>query len=596
MTDQALESLAARLRATPDLLSMLAASAGQFPERPAVILAGTPDDPSPRSVSYGALVDQAGLVARNLQAGGLQAGDGVAILSPATPEAVAVMVGAAAAGVALPLNPLLSPQAMAAQMRLANTKVAFVAARHPVLDYRERLVAALADTPDVKLVIELPLLQSLEASRWTAIQGVWPQKRGALQARATGSPDRAAALFHTGGTTGEPKLAELSARGVTAGAIMSAAALALVADDRLLVALPLFHVGGAVTSTFAALSVGATVIYCGLLGARDPELVRGVWRALARTQASVLVMVPTSLGAIADVPVAGSDLGRLRGVMTGSSALSPRLAEHIEAKLDRPVCQVFGMTELSGICTAQPLDGRRRRPAVGYPAPMLELTIVPGDGQEASGAVVLGGPNLFLGYRTVSGLEGAPQGGRIDSGDLGFLSEDGQLQLTGRRKDIIIRGGHNIDPLMIEDAAYAYPGVGQAAAVAMPDAYAGELPVLYVSLRPGEDVSVPELEDHLRAHISDPVGRPKLVIVLSSLPLTPVGKVARFVLRQAAAERAAKQFLADLPVRGLSCSDTAAKEITVDWRPDATDAEIEDADARLAALGLRLGSPSRPKA
>ncbi|KRB52673.1 AMP-binding protein [Phenylobacterium sp. Root700] len=572
-----------RLSATSDLLEMVRGVARTRANHPAVVFLADPDDPDPRVYTYATLQRQAEAVAEGLKSVELGRDQAVAILSPTTPEALAVLIGASSVGVAFPLNPLLSPQAMAAQMRLACTRAVFVAQEHPDLDHHGRLKTALASTPDIDLVVRLPLTETQDVGLWGTDRGAW--SRWPAPSPRADNGKGAAALFHTGGTTGHPKLAELSARGMVAGAIMSAAALSITSDDRLLIGLPLFHVGGAITSILSTLSAGGTVILCGLLGARSPKLVAGVWRALAQTRATALVLVPTSLGSVVETPINAADLSHLRGVVTGSSALSPVLAARLEAKIGKPVCQVYGMTELSGICTAQPLDGQFRTPAVGRPAPLLELAF---DHDGAVGEVLLGGPNRFLGYRTVQGETAPPSDDPIRSGDLGRLDADGQLHLLGRRKDVIIRGGHNIDPMMIEDAAYSFGGVAQAAAVAMPDTYAGEVPILYVSVKNPSQFVLEDLEDHLRNQIAEPPARPKRIMVLDTLPLTPVGKVARFALRQAAAEIAAWEALDNLSVSNVLCRDTAAKEITVEWQVDADRSAVEIAAEILSHLGLRL--------
>jgi len=587
MTAISTEAISARLDRTPDLLAMLRTSTAQDPYAPAVTFVTDPQDGgAARTLSYRTLLDYAEAIARRLVAFGLQPNEAVAVLSPSTPEALAVLIASAAVGVALPMNPLLSPTSMTAQLTLAKARVAFVCPEHPAIEHRKRFDSALPDCPAVELVIELPLLDGAAPDAWRQIKGVWPSPSHA-EPRTPVSPGRAAALFHTGGTTGAPKLAELSSRGLVAGALISGAALQLRADDRLFQALPLFHVGGAITSTLAALSAGATVIFCGVAGARDPRVVQGVWRLLAATGSTVLVMVPTSLGAIQNVPILGEDLSRLRGVVTGSSALPPILAKALEGKLGIPVCQVFGMTELSGICTAQPLDGRSWGPAVGLPAPLVQLTIGAAD-ETGLGEVMLGGPNLFLGYRSHEGLVDVPTGGRVASGDIGRIGEDGQLRLQGRRKDVIIRGGHNIDPLAIEDAALAFPGVLQAAAVAMPDAYAGEVPVLFVCPESPTGFDQADFERHLREAIFEPPARPRAVFLVEGLPLTPVGKVSRFELRCAAAERAVMAALADLQLEAAACVGPAAKEIRLTWRAPPALAQVATAEARLAELGLTL--------
>lgn len=162
---------------------------------------------------------------------------------------------------------------------------------------------------------------------------------------------------------------------------------------------------------------------------------------------------------------------------------------------------------------------------VGFPPPLVTLSVRRPDGSEIgpgeTGEVHARGPNVFAGYRTRAGVAGIPEDGWVASGDLGQLTEDGQLRLLGRRKDIIIRSGHNIDPAMIEEVAYAHPDVRQAGAVPMPDAYAGELPVLYVAVRTGAHISPEAICDFVAERIAEPPARPKRVFILPELPLTP---------------------------------------------------------------------------
>jgi fatty-acyl-CoA synthase len=570
MSSEAADRLAARLAATPTPLDLVQEVARRRGEHPALVFMRTPDDPAPQVTSYAELADAAARACRVLADLGVGPDDGVALAVPAAPTAVAALLGAMSAGVAFPINLLLSGEAIASQTALAGVKAALCWEGTEAAD---RLRAAAGD---------IPVLDISGAS------ADWPGRlAGAAPMGFAGAPGRAAALFHTGGTTGHPKLAELSARGVAAAALMGAAALNVQASDRLCVALPLFHVGGAISCVLSALTAGATVIFPGLLGGRDPELRTGVWRLLERRGATILGMVPTSLAGIVDTPVAGADLSALRAVVTGAAPLPEDLSRRLEAKLGVPVCQMYGMTELSGVCSAQPCDGRFRAPSVGRPAPLIEVQIAEG----APGELSLRGPNSFLGYRTPAGRTGAPAGGWVATGDLGVLGPDGELRLLGRSKDVIIRGGHNIDPLLIEEVAQQHPAVRIAAAAPMPDAYAGQLPVLYVALTAGADPE--EIAAFVAARIPDPPARPKRVFVLPELPMTAVGKIARFRLRQAAALTALKDAAgADMPA-DLSCDDPAGRQVGVAWTRPPTADEAARLRTSAESLGLELAAAER---
>lgn len=579
MGSEAADHLAARLARAPTPLALLREQAARRGDHPALVFMRAPDDPEPEVISFAALAQAAGRTAGALTELGVSPSDGVALFAPAAPAGVAALIGAIEVGVAFPVNLLLSAEGMDAQLRLARARVALAWEGG---EAAARLATVAPGLPELRTVLDL----SDGPVPWTAGRGLSPPRDFA------GRLDRPAALFHTGGTTGDPKLAELSARGIAAAALMSGAALQLSEDDRICVALPLFHVGGAISCMMSALACGATVILPGLLGGRDPALKSGIWRLLERTRASVLAMVPTSLAGIVDTPLDGADLQALRGVCTGAAPLPLDTSRRLETKLGIPVCQMYGMTELSGVCSAQPLDGLFRSSAVGFPAPMIEARLGGAPAQPgARGDILLRGPNSFLGYRTAAGRRDEPADGWVATGDLGEVDHDGQLRLLGRSKDVIIRGGHNIDPLMIEEAAQQHPAVRVCAAAPMPDAYAGELPVLYVALYPQMEVTPDELAAFVAERISDPPARPKRVFILPDLPLTPVGKIARYRLRQTAAVHALRE-AANVPRDlDLICDDPAAKVI---WLRDQglSPDHVRDLEASSARLGLTLAHPA----
>jgi len=581
MLDYSPDAVERRLQNAPSLLDMLRVSAERRPDHPAIVFYRKASDPAPEIWTYTDLLQRTEATAGALAAIGIGPEDGVSILLPTIPESIPAFVAASTVGVAFPLNLLLSAEAMAHQLNLANTKAAIVMGPHPALDICDRLRTAAQQVPGLQTIIEVPLAGASSGA------AVWNRflETGAAGSSGHGDKNRIAALFHTGGTTGNPKLAQLSEYNLAAGALMSAGAMQWRDEDRNIVCLPMFHVGGNITSTMSTLSSGATVIFPSPLGARDPEVVNNIWSMIDKSGASILVMVPTSLSAIHDIPISNEPMTRFRGIMTGSTPLSPDLGAAIMEKTGRPIAQVYGMTETSGVCATQPCDNQRREHAVGYPAPLLELKI--NSPTDERGEVLMRGPNVFKGYRTPDGVVGAPENGWVGSGDLGQFDADKQLRLLGRSKDTIIRGGHNIDPLVVEETVQAHPAIREAAAVAMPDAYAGELPTLYVSPRPGQDLTVDELNSYVSERIAEPPARPKHIFILDELPLTQVGKVARFRLRQMAAEWRATKSLEGLPVSAVHCQDAAAKLIGLEWRSAPTSDQLSEAVKRMNELGLR---------
>ncbi|MFD0387196.1 AMP-binding protein [Tistrella bauzanensis] len=463
---------------------------------------------------------------------------------------------------------------------------------HPALDVHGRVMAAVAAVPTVTKVVAVPMgAASRQAVNWVDFLG-----SGAECVVDPGHPDRVAAFIHTGGTTGAPRLAQLSARNLAAATLMAAAGSGMIAEDRVLTGLPLFHVGGAVDVLLAALSQGATVIFPTATAMRNPEVLRRFWQIVDETGASMIGSVPTILAAIADSPRGSARLDRLRAILTGGSPLAPELAARVEKIAACPVCQLYGMTETGGIVSVQPADGRFHDHAVGPPVPLARVALGAVDAARlpgAQGEVLVAGPHVFQGYRTAAGTVDRPQDGWLRSGDRGEVLPSGELRIIGRAKDVIIRSGHNIDPVAIEAVAHAHPAVAQAAAVAMPDDYAGELPVLYVMPRAGMICSEDDIAAFMAAHIAEPPARPRHVFVLPDLPLTPLGKIARFRLRQLAAEHRVRAALGETG-EGLAirCADPAAKRITIDGEvaPD----RLRAIEAVLARLGLERAQECQP--
>jgi fatty-acyl-CoA synthase len=156
------------------------------------------------------------------------------------------------------------------------------------------------------------------------------------------------------------------------------------------------------------------------------------------------------------------------------------------------------------------------------------------------GMVLFKSPNLFSGFvDPEDNARAFTADGWLATGDLGWLDDQERLNLSGRSKDLIIRGGHNIDPKVIEDAMAAHPAVQHCAAVGAPDAYAGELPVVFVTLVPGAVATEAELLEFVRQRVDEPPARPKSVTILQAMPMTSVGKIFKPDLRKLAASRAA---------------------------------------------------------
>ena len=266
--------------------------------------------------------------------------------------------------------------------------------------------------------------------------------------------------------------------------------------------------------------------------------------------------MPTTLGALADIPVGDCDISTLRVTPTGASICPPEIERRYLARWGGPcVQQVYGMTELAGAITHDVAGVKPRPEGVGTKNPMVELAILAG-GQfhtgpwpSPVGELLTRGPQVFPGYVDKKQTEDAFHEGWLRTGDICRIDADGFIYITGRAKDVIIRGGHNIDPRAIEDAALGFPGVALAAAVGRPDAYAGEVPMLFVSTQPGAHHRSAGARRLRAGEILEPPARPRAVSVIAEMPVTPVGKIFKPKLREIAAGEAARELLA---AEGLS--------------------------------------------
>ena len=246
------------------------------------------------------------------------------------------------------------------------------------------------------------------------------------------------------------------------------------------------------------------------------------------------------------VPVGDHDISSLRAGLTGAALLPPAIGDRFREVTGRNLYEILGMTEASGLVSIDPLQGPGGIGSVGWPLPYTRVDILRLNpdgslggicGVDEIGVIAIQGDHISPGYRDPKHNDGVIEAGVLNSGDLGYKDADGRIYIAGRSKDLIIRSGHNIDPAMIENAMSTHPAIAIAAAVGMPDAYAGELPVCFAELLPGTDISVEDLQAHARNTIDERPAWPKQIYVVDAIPLTTVGKIYKPALRCDAAAR-----------------------------------------------------------
>lgn len=555
------------------VLDLLTTAAKENADRVAIrYLAGTGPSDEVRDVSFAALLRHILQTANLLHAQGVGTGDTVTLLLPSVPETFFALWGAEVAAVANPVNYFLEASQIAGIMKEAGAKALIAADPSLFPDIWPKVAAIRTAMPDLK-VFRVGGRNSLPLPGVIEFETACDQQPGdRLVAPRTLDRDTVAALFHTGGTTGLPKLAQHTHGALTLAAWSNALFFDLGPGAVLLNPLPQFHVGGSIFGALSAIASGWTVVIPTPLGARNPNVVRDYWGIVERNKVTVGGAVPTTLAAIMNVPRDGHDLSSLQCFVTGGSTVPVELIRRIEREIGTPVVEGYGMTEVHCYSTMNPPHGERRPGSVGLRLPYTEVRIadvapdgtirrdcVPGE----IGHVLMRGPQVTPGYLNPHHNKGAMLAdGWLDSGDLGRLDAEGYVWLTGRSKDLIIRGGHNIDPVVIEEALSRHPAVETAAAVGLPDTYAGELPMAFVQLKPDAVATPDELREFCRKEIPERAAVPVQVVPIPVMPVTGVGKIFKPALRLDAAQRAFDAALAPLRADGVKAEVTVRNDPT----------------------------------
>ena len=545
-------------------------AAAATPRAPALTFVPS-GDPADGEVRY----DYAALAARVTQAAnafaslGVGRRDVVSYLLPNLPETHFTLWGAEAVGIVNPVNPFLEVDHMAGILNAAGTVVLVAQGRQDQAGIWEKVEALRSQVPSLRAVVRVGGLGTCPpwAVDFDALLAAQPAD--ALSA-APPQGDHVASYFHTGGTTGTPKLARRTHFNEAANAWGVATAVAMSPADTLLCGLPLFHSNAMMVTGLAPFSVGAHVVLLSSAGYRDPRTFAAFWRSVQRYRATLFSAVPTVLSALLNVPREGADLSSLHFAICGAAPLSPELFQRFESATGLKLLEGYGMTEATCVSSLNPRDGERAVGSIGLRMPYQQMKVahLGADGEVRSeaavdeiGTILLRGPYVFSGYVKDSDNHGVCLAdGWLNTGDLGRQDAQGYFWLTGRAKDLIIRGGHNIDPGMIEEGLMRHPAVELAAAVGKPDGYAGELPMAYVTLRKGQACEAAELLAHARATIAERAAVPVDVVILETMPLTAVNKIFKPKLRELAIAKTVADTLQKV---------CGAIEVRVDVQPHA---------------------------
>jgi fatty-acyl-CoA synthase len=577
--------------------------------------------------TYAELAGTVTRIANALIALGVRRQDAVTLISVNTSMLYAATLAAQAVGVAAPANPALSAERIAELIRRTGSRV--LVAAGPELDPQlwARLVevarqvgmsAVLALRPDGAHG-KPPALDLTGDAPADGTAGT-PNGRGPVVAYLddviAGQPSDhlagadlpqasdLAAFVHTGGTTGAPKIAAHTHANQLACARGIALCSGLAPGEGVLGGLPLFHVNALIVTGIAPMFSGARVVWPGPAGYRDKALYARFWTIVGQYRIAAMSAVPTVYGTLAQVPV-DADISTLRLPIVGASPLPASVREAFARHTGRRLLEGYGLTEATCASTwTRP--GEEQPGSVGrvLPGQQVKAVLIGDDGSWTdcapgqAGVLAIGGPAVFAGYVTDPRLGGprisrddAVRNGWLNTGDLGSVDAEGFVYLAGRAKDLIIRGGHNIDPRVIEEALLRHPAVRAAAAVGRPDRHSGEVPVAYVVPAAPGRFEEADLLAWAGTAIGEAAARPKHIHPIDAIPVTEVGKHFKPALAVDAAVRAVTDALtaAGLPdARATAAHEDGRLVVTV---TGADPSRVRDAVAGFA-LTVRCGPSS----
>ncbi len=580
--------------------------------------------------SYRALAGRITQAANAFHALGLGPEEVITYLLPNLPETHFTIWGGEAAGAVAAINPLLEPAALTTLLRVARTKILVTLAPFPGTDLWSRLQPILAQVESLEHLALVNLADRVPGSKGAeareaqkreeerlcgpeGIRGMVPAHIAVhdfrtlldaqaddrlLSGRTISSGDRSS-LFCTGGTTGLPKIA-LRLHG---NEVADAWSMKRVMGDSIhpgktmLCGLPLFHVNASMVTGLLAFSAGCHVILATPQGYRGDGVLARFWEIVEHYGINSFAGVPTLYAALMQVPVAGRDIRSLDYGYCGAAPMPVEVFRNFEERTGIKILEGYGLTEGTCISSCNPPNGERRIGSIGLrlPGQLMKAVVLDDQGgyvgdcaADEEGVITISGPNVFSGYLSAehdAGLWLDCGDGRrwLNTGDLGRQDADGYFWLTGRKKELIIRGGHNIDPQSIEEPLHQHPAVQLVAAVSRPDAHAGELPVAYVQLKPGFAVTEEELAEFARSNIGERAALPKHIRIIEEMPLTAVGKIFKPALKQLEIRDV---IFAALSEAGLSPSEIKVVEIRGQGTTvGVTLADMKDESAARKVLG-----------
>lgn len=550
------------------------------PEAPALsFFLRAADHRNPETWTYQKLLASIHQTANFFHALGARRDTVIAYVLPNLPETHFVIWGGQAAGIVAAINPLLEPDAIADLLNAAGATILVTLAPFPGTDLWMRIQQVLPRVPGLRHLVLVNLadrvrggarlaahlLQKREQWRLHGVGGITKSVPATLSMHDFGSairrysatelqtgrvigPDDFSSFFCTGGTTGTPKIAMRTHRNEVANAISAGCMLGdgIGSGKTVFCGLPLFHVNAVLVTGLLPFHCGAHVLLGTPQGYRGEGVIARFWEIVEYHRINFFSGVPTLYAGLLQVPIKHHQVDSLEYGLCGAAPMPVEVLRRFQDSTGIKILEGYGLTEATCVSSVNPPQGIRRPGSIGLRLPGQQMKAVLLDEHQRylrdcaideTGVILVSGANVFAGYRLAeqnTGLWVDLGDGRkwLNTGDLGRQDAEGYFWLTGRKKELIIRGGHNIDPAMIEEPLHAHPAVQMAAAVGRPDAHAGELPVVYVQLRPGARVSEQELLEFAARSISERAAIPKFIRIVEEIPLTSVGKIFKPALKR----------------------------------------------------------------
>ena len=543
------------------------------------------NDPA-ETLSWDKLREEVTKTSNALRSLGIKESDVVAYVLPNCTEAIVSFLSCSTVGVVCPISPLLSPEQMAGILNEVNAKAVISLKSFPKTDVAQRVNEALSLSKNVKTLIEVDLLRYLKppmawiagllrpklnrshSARVVSFDSFIENQSSAALSFTLSEKDRIAACFHTGGTTGTPKIAQHSIRGMLYQGWGLLSVIDWDENDSMLCPLPMFHVFAVYPMLMTCVTSGAHIIFPTPQGYRGDGVFNNFWKLVERWKVTFFVMVPTAASALMQVEV-NADVSSLRYALCGSAPLPKDLFNKFEKATGLQILEGYGMTETTCLISGYLPAGTKKIGSVGIPFPYSDVKIlnISDDGKvvkkcktEEIGEICVNNPGVLVGKTYTDSTKNENLfvfETHLRTGDLGKIDKDGYLWITGRSKDLIIRGGHNVDPALIEDALSGHESVAMVGAIGQPDSHLGEVPCAYVELMLDSKTNAEELLMFVQEKLDDKLAMPVYIEVLTELPKTAVGKIFKPDLRRRAISRV---FNAELESKDMKARVTEVVE------------------------------------